>query len=70
MLGSSRKRGSGDVWIVLDESPDAPQLVLGVFDSQDQARAFVDAHVPGEFAELAYGRYEVGWTFDGSRYAL
>lgn len=57
------------VWIVIDESAEAPQPVLAVLDTQDEARRFVDAHVPGVFDELAYGHYDVGWTFAGSRYS-
>jgi hypothetical protein len=54
---------------VIDESAEAPQPVLAVLDTQDEARRFVDAHVPGVFDELAYGHYDVGWTFAGSRYS-
>lgn len=67
-MAFGRRRPSstpGTVWIVVDESADAPEPVLGVFASEDEARTFVDAQVPRHFAELAYTSYAVGWTYDG-----
>ncbi len=65
------KRRRGGVWIVLDDAPDAPQSVLGVFATQEEASTFVEAHVPQDFEELVYTHYAVGWTYEkgSSRYS-
>jgi hypothetical protein len=59
-------RGAG-VWIVFDEKTDKPEPVLGVFATQEEARAFLDEQVPPDWGEVAYSHYEVGWSyFDGA----
>jgi hypothetical protein len=68
MKGS--RRGTRDtVWIVLDESEDAPELVLGVFDSSEDAQQFFRSLAHGDQHEsVALGEYHVGSTFrDGSK---
>lgn len=68
MFGRRRRAAGGEVWLVVDDSPDAPEPVLAVLATEAEARAFVDEHVPRDFAELAYAPYNVGWTFSGRRY--
>lgn len=68
MFGRRTGGAPPDVWIVVDDSPDAPEPVLAVLATEAEARAFVDEHVPRDFAELAYAPYRVGWTFSGRRY--
>ena len=65
MLGRRRR---DEVWLVVDDSPDAPEPVLAVLATQAEARAFVDEHVPRDFPTLAYAPYRIGWTFSGRRY--
>ena len=63
-----RRRSTEQVWIVWDESEDAPELVLGVFGDQGSAKLLFDSLSAGNQQEtVAYGQYAVGWTFrDGS----
>jgi hypothetical protein len=60
----------GGVWIVFDENTETPEPVLGVFATQEEARAFLDEQVPPDWGEVAYSYFDVGWSyFDGaSRY--
>lgn len=61
------RRGSR-VWIVLDEGEDAPELVLGVFGSRDQANQFFKSLDSADFEDAALGEYDLDWTFrDGSQ---
>lgn len=59
------RRRAAQVWLVLDDAEDAPEPVVAVLGSEDEARAFVDAHVPRDFPALVYAPYDVGWTYDG-----
>lgn len=52
------------VWLVLDDAEDAPEPVVAVLADEDEARAFVEAHVPRDFPTLVYAPYAVGWTYD------
>lgn len=67
MVGRGRRRRD-EVWLVIDEREDAPEPVLAVLATQEEARVFVDEHVPRDFPGLAYAPYDVGWTFTGRRY--
>ncbi|MDX6297844.1 MAG: hypothetical protein QOI51_1701 [Nocardioidaceae bacterium] len=60
---------TGDtVWLVLDESDDAPELVLAVFGNKRDAQAFFDSLTPSEEQTFAFGEYALGSTFrDGGR---
>lgn len=63
------RRSARDIWIVIDEAPDAPQPVLAVLATAAEARAFVEEAAPLlPHTELAYGPYHVGWTVTGRRY--
>jgi hypothetical protein len=59
-----RFRGPSAVWIVLqDETPH--NSILGVFADQKRAADFAD-EVGDQFPKgVIYGRYKVGYRFDG-----
>ncbi len=52
------------VWIVMDESVDGPELILGVFANPDDANQFFKSLAPDRpDGTIALAQYAVGWTY-------
>ena len=66
MFRRDRSRLS-EVWLVLDEAPDAPELVLGVFSSSQAANQFFKSLDAAQYPGAAMSSYDVDWNFrDGN----
>lgn len=56
-----------EVWLVLDEAPGAPELVLGVFSGSRAANQFFESLDAAQYPGAAMSSYDVDWNFrDGS----
>lgn len=53
------------VWIVLAEELEAPNDVLAVLGSAEEAAAFAERVAPGFEDGVLVVEYDVGWRYDG-----